>query len=110
MSGNSTTNTQADTQADTPPSGHDHRFADLKLSSAWVAHPIDIRVSIPFVHKRIYFTVVAGQERRRADRLHHDRTTYPLVTAGNVMFSLGVTTLLLIAALSLLIAQSAIIE
>jgi len=106
MSGDNTINTQADTA----PGGQDHRFGDIKLPSAWVTHPIDIRVSIPFVHKRFYFTVVAGQERRQPDRLHRDRSTYPLVTAGNVMFSLGVTTLLVIAALSLLIAQSAIIE
>jgi len=106
MPGNST----IDTQTQTAPSDHDHRFGDIKLTTAWVTHPIDIRISIPFVHKRFYFTVVAGQERRRPDRLHHDRTTYPLVTAGNVMFSLGVMTLLVIAALSLLIAQSAIIE
>lgn len=106
MPGNSTT----DTQTEAAPSEDGHRFSDAKLSSTWVTHPIDIRISIPFVHKRFYFTAVAGQERRRPDRLHLERTTYPLVTAGNVMFSLGVTTLLVIAALSLLIAQSAIIE
>jgi len=81
-----------------------------KDPTAWVSHPIDIRISLPFVHKRFYLTVVAGQERRRKDRLHADRTTYPLVTAGNIMFTLGLTTLFGFAALIMLIAQSAIIE
>lgn len=106
MPGNNT----IDTQAEAAPKARGHRFSDVKLPSAWVTHPIDIRISLPFVHRRFYFTVVAGPERRRPDRLHQDRTMYPLVTAGNVMFSLGVTTLLVIAALALLIAQSAIIE
>lgn len=78
--------------------------------TTWVSHPIDIRISLPFLHRRFYFTVVAGQERRRTERRHEDRQAYPLVTAGNVMFTMGVATLLTIIALGLLIAQSAIIE
>ena len=78
--------------------------------TTWVSHPIDIRVSLPFLHRRYYFTIVAGQERRRKARRQEDRDTYPLVTAGNVMFTLGIATLFTVVALSLLIAQSAIIE
>lgn len=78
--------------------------------TTWVSHPIDIRISLPLLHRRFYFTIVAGQERRRADRRHEDRHSYPLVTAGNVMFTMGVATLFSIVALGLLIAQSAIIE
>lgn len=81
-----------------------------KDPTTWVSHPIDIRISVPFVHKRFYFTIVAGQERRRSDRLQQDRDTYPLIKAGNVMFTLGCMTLFTIAALGLLVAQSAIIE
>lgn len=81
-----------------------------KDPTTWVSHPIDIRISLPFVNRRFYFTVVAGQERREKQRRHQDRHAYPLLTAGNVMFTLGITTLFCIAALGMLVAQSAIIE
>jgi hypothetical protein len=81
-----------------------------KNPTTWVSHPIDIRISLPFLHRRFYFTVVAGQERRHKDRVQADRQTYPLITAGNVMFSLGVATLFTLAALAVLVAHSAIIE
>lgn len=81
-----------------------------KDPTTWVSHPIDIRISLPFMHKRFYFTIVAGQERRRRDRRHEDRSAYPLMTAGNVMFTMGIATLTSLVALALLIAQSAIIE
>jgi len=78
--------------------------------TAWFSHPIDIRLSLPFLRRRLYFTLVAGEERRRADRLKKDRQAYPLITSGNIMFTLGITTLFCLLALGLLIAQSAIIE
>ncbi|MCR4379106.1 MAG: hypothetical protein NUV50_13570 [Rhodospirillales bacterium] len=78
--------------------------------TTWVSHPIDIRISMPFVRRRFYFTIVAGQERRRPDRRHADRQAYPLVTAGNIMFSLGITTMFILIALTMLVVQSAIIE
>ena len=81
-----------------------------KDPTTWVSHPIDIRISVPFLHRRFYCTLVAGQERREKLRRHQDRHAYPLVTAGNVMFSLGITTLFCVAALGMLVAQSAIIE
>ena len=96
----------------TNPSGADEAglLGGDKDPTTWVSHPIDIRISMPLVHRRFYFTIVAGQERRRPDRRHADRQAYPLVTAGNVMFSLGVTTMFMLIALGLLVAQSAIIE
>jgi hypothetical protein len=81
-----------------------------KNPTTWVSHPIDIRLSMPFVRRRFYFTIVAGQERRRPDRLRADRQTYPLVTAGNIMFTIGVSTVFAFLALAMLVAQSAIIE
>lgn len=88
----------------------DEGLSGDKDPTTWVSHPIDIRISLPFLHRRFYFTVVAGQERRRRERRQEDRQTYPLLTAGNVMFTLGITTLVTVTALILLIAQSAIIE
>lgn len=76
----------------------------------WSGHPINIRLSIPLIRRRYYLTLVAGQERRRHDRRRADRDDHPIITVGNVFFSLGVATLLTLMALAALIAQSAIIE
>lgn len=52
----------------------------------WVAHPVDIRLSLPLPFGRYYLTLVAGPERRSATRLADDRRTRPLATAGNLLF------------------------
>jgi len=76
----------------------------------WVSHPINIRVTLPFFASRYYFTFVAGREKRCPARLHDERVAYPLLTIGNAMFGLGITTVLTLAALTFLILRSAIIE
>ena len=76
----------------------------------WVSHPIDIRLSLPFIASRFYFTIVAGREKRRPDRRLNDRADYPLMTFGNALFGLGVTTLFTIVAVTFIIMRSSIIE
>jgi len=78
--------------------------------TTWVSHPIDIRISIPFLHTRFYFTIVAGRERRPAHRRQTERQHFPILTFGNALFALGVTTLFTLMGLAILIARSAIIE
>lgn len=78
--------------------------------TTWVSHPIDIRLSLPFIASRFYFTIVAGREKRRPDRRAGDRCAYPLMTIGNALFGLGVTTLLMMVGLALIIMRSSIIE
>ena len=34
----------------------------------WTTHPVDIRVSIPWLSRRFYITIVSGPERRAARR------------------------------------------
>jgi len=78
--------------------------------TTWVSHPIDIRISMPLLHTRFYFTIVAGRERRPAHRRRTERKNFPILTFGNAFFVLGVTTLLTLVGLAILIARSAIIE
>ncbi len=73
-------------------------------------HPVDIRISIPFVRSRFYVTLHAGRERRKVGRRNLERAAYPLVTFGNILFSFGVATLFIIVALAVLIFRSAIIQ
>ncbi len=54
-------------------------------------HPVNLRFSIPLPFGRYYVTLVAGKERRGADRLASERRQHPLLTFGNVavFFGLG---------------------
>ncbi len=54
-------------------------------------HPVNLRFSIPLPFGRYYVTLVAGKERRSADRLASERRKHPLLTFGNVavFFGLG---------------------
>ncbi len=48
-------------------------------------HPVNIRLTIPFLKKRYYMTLVAGMERRSAQRLAEERLKHPLIKTGNVL-------------------------
>jgi hypothetical protein len=52
----------------------------------WSDHRINIRLSVPFLPKRWYITIVGGPERRGRDRRTAERTRNPLRTAGNFAF------------------------
>lgn len=56
---------------------------------SWRKHPINIRITFPFVGGRYFVTIVGGFERRSLDRINRDRHVHPLRTAGNVLFMLG---------------------
>jgi hypothetical protein len=73
----------------------------------WMAHPVDIRLSLPLPFGRYYLTLVAGPERRSPRRLAEDRRRRPLATVGNLLFffvsALGINAL---AVLGLLVYSS----
>ena len=53
---------------------------------AWGTHPINIRVSIPLIFGRWFFTIVGGPERRHPDRRAMERRKHKLLTLGNGIF------------------------
>ncbi len=60
-------------------------------AESWDRHAVNLRLSIPLPFGRYYVTLVAGKERRSADRLASERRKHPLLTFGNVavFFGLG---------------------
>jgi hypothetical protein len=64
-------------------------------------HPIDIRLTIPLLFGRVYFTVVAGYERRSAERLQTERRLHPLLKMGNILMFLVFGTVVGLALLSI---------
>jgi hypothetical protein len=77
---------------------------------AWKRPPVNIRFTVPVIHKRFYVTVVSGPEQRSAERRGRDRHKYPLRTLANVFFFLGVAAIFYVVALLALAFMSAIIE
>ena len=59
----------------------------------WQKHPVNIRLSLPLLPRRWYFTIVGGPERRAAVRRRAERNVNPLRTAGNVAFIMFAATL-----------------
>lgn len=56
------------------------QLAELKSSCyqfKWRKHPVDIRLSIPFPGRGIYFVFLAGPERRSLQRLRTENSKYP---------------------------------
>ena len=78
----------------------------MDLSEAnrgWESHPINIRVSIPLIFGRWYFTLIGGPERRDRKRRAMERRKHPLFTLGNVIFLFIVGTVIGIAVAVLMI-------
>lgn len=76
---------------------HSRLTPDLKRAIAraaaprpWEQHPVDIRISIPLPFARYYLALVAGPERRPAERRAADRKVRRVMTAGNMLFVLAI--------------------
>lgn len=52
-------------------------------------HPVDLRLTLPLPGRPVFFSVVAGRERRSGDRLAAERRQHPLHTLGNVVFMIS---------------------
>lgn len=57
----------------------------------WRRHPINLRLTavVPFLGHRYFLTVVGGMEKRDHGRVVRERRMFPLRTAGNILFLLG---------------------
>ncbi len=44
----------------------------------WPDHPVDVRLSIPVLWRRFYFLLLAGPERRSAERRKYERARRPV--------------------------------
>lgn len=76
----------------------------------WRRHPVDIRFSLPFFGNWFYVTVVSGPERRTEERRAEQQHHYPLRTAANVFFVLGLGAAFYALALVVFAFASSIVE
>lgn len=78
--------------------------------TSWRRHPINLRLSLPFLSNRFFVTVVGGMEKRADERLHRERRMFPLRTAGNILFLLGIGGAFYLAAVLGIVLFSSMIE
>lgn len=72
--------------------------------------PVSIRFSLPLLFRRIFFTVVAGSEKRSTRRLADDRRHNPLWTLGNSIFMVSTGAMFFLALLLVILFSSSILE
>ena len=76
----------------------------------WKRHPVNIRVKLPWLPRRLFVTLVAGSERRARERLAMEGRLHPLLRIGNVFFLAGVSTLFLLLAMAVLVLLRPLVE
>ncbi len=64
-------------------------------------HPVNIRLSIPFLFTRYYVTIVAGKEHRSGERLASERKKHPLMKLGHLIVMAACGTICGLALLAL---------
>ena len=63
----------------------EHAYAH-STSREWSGkHPVNLRLTVPFVGGGFYFTLLVGRERRSRERRVEERHKHPLFTTGNVL-------------------------
>ncbi len=68
-------------------------FTELQLEmiehvlegNKWRDHPVDVRLSIPFFWRRFYFVLLAGPERRSAERRKFERARRPVRVIADII-------------------------
>ncbi|MEO5372795.1 MAG: hypothetical protein H7840_00795 [Alphaproteobacteria bacterium] len=85
-------------------------LADALRDVRWKRHPIDVRLSVPFIGRRFYFTMIAGEEKRNAARRRMERELRPVGTMGNLVFVLGIAALFYVMAILGIFFYSEVLE
>ena len=70
-------------------------------ATQWRRHPVDIRLTIPFLWKKFYFVLVAGPEQRSKQRRIADRSLNPIWTFKNLLFVMVMVVLGILISLGL---------
>jgi len=63
------------------------------------AYPVNLRITIPFLPRSFFITLIIGPEKRGRDRLHEERQRHPINTWGNLATAVMMITVFAISAL-----------
>ena len=78
--------------------------------NAWGRHPVNIRFSLQGLGRRYFLTVVGGEEKRSSERRAHEKHRYPLRTAANIFFFVGIAALFYLIGIVALALQTSLVE
>lgn len=76
----------------------------------WRRYPVNMRLSLTMLGERYFLTIVAGSDRRHAERVRRERRLHPLSTFGNLVFLTAAAAVFYVGALFMLFAVSALVE
>ena len=68
----------------TPPGAVGAKDPPRSESGTISGAPVDIRLSFQLFRRRLFFTVIAGAERRSLERVREERHKHPLATLANL--------------------------
>ena len=77
---------------------------------SWKRPPVNIRFTVPFFKNKFYVTVVGGEEKRSAERRAHEKHRYPLRTAANIFFFVGIAALFYLIGIVAVAFQPSLVE
>jgi hypothetical protein len=80
----------------------------VPAEASTVHYPVNIRVTVPFVPRPLFVTLIIGQERRGRARLKQERRLHPLNTWGNLATFVATSTVFTIATLFIAFVMSAL--
>jgi hypothetical protein len=58
----------------------------MRNTAEHVAPPINIKMTVPLLGRRFYFSIAGGKERRSKERLALERQKSPFFTKSNITF------------------------
>ena len=71
----------------------------LTAQASVARYPVNIRLTVPFLPRPVFVTLIIGPERRASDRRREERKRHPLATRGNLATMIGGWTVFSVAAL-----------
>lgn len=71
---------------------------------------VNIRVTVPILKSRFYFSLMSGRERRNPERLAVERRSNPLKTRPNILFVIIGALALYMLTLGLFLVYAAVLE
>jgi hypothetical protein len=71
----------------------------LAADTTIARYPVNIRLTVPFLPRSFFVTLIVGPERRAPERRREERLRHPLTTRGNLATMIGGWTVFTVAAL-----------
>jgi hypothetical protein len=83
-------------------------FDVLRANAEPARYPVNLRVTVPFLPKPFFITLIIGPERRGSERRRIERRRYPISTWGNLAVAVSACTVVSVATLFMAFVATAL--